>query len=136
MKRLIPLIALVILALAAVAAFGQDDIMILNSKSLGSHERPLVKFTHATHSANIECKTCHHDFDENFNNTGSDGVACSECHGAKPTTKNRVSLANAFHKQCKDCHQLFLSAKRPTGPMICGGCHVRPVQGEPVQAKK
>lgn len=115
-----------LLALAASWAFAQDDIMILNSKALGPHERPLVKFTHGKHSANIDCMTCHHDFDQYFNLKGSEGMACSECHKVVPDAKNPVSLTAAFHKQCKECHNKAAIKGNPKGPVMCGDCHVRP----------
>lgn len=126
MKRLLPCLTLFLAcALCAGLAMAQDDLMILNSKSLGAHERPLVVFTHARHSLNIECATCHHDYDSHFNLKSSEGALCSDCHKAVPDAKNKVSLTNAFHRQCQDCHHKAALKGNTKGPVMCGDCHVR-----------
>ncbi len=126
MKHFKPsLVLLLVCALCApVAALAQDELMTLNSKAMGPHERPLVVFTHGKHSANIECQTCHHDFDQYFNLKSSEGMLCSECHKVVPDAKNKVSLTAAFHKQCKDCHNKAAIKGNPKGPVMCGDCHV------------
>lgn len=126
MKQFKPvLILLLACALCTpLAVLAQDDLMTLNSKARGPHERPLVVFTHGKHSANIECLTCHHDFDKYFNLKSSEGMLCSECHKVVPDAKNKVSLTAAFHKQCKDCHNKAAVKGNPNGPVMCGDCHV------------
>ena len=122
------LILALLLALAASAslAVAQDEIMTLNSKAMGPHERPLVVFTHGKHSANIECQTCHHDYDKFFNLKSSEGMVCSDCHKVTPDAKNSVTLTAALHQQCKACHNKAAIKGNPKGPVMCGDCHVRP----------
>ncbi len=127
MKR-VKLTAILILVLAFAAAglaLAQDDNMVINSKALGQHTRPLVKFPHAKHSDKLaDCTTCHHDFAPNGNRGSSEGQFCSDCHSAQPTAKNSVSLVMAFHKQCKECHRYAAGKGQPAGPVMCGDCHV------------
>lgn len=127
MKR-VKLTAILILVLAFAAAglaLAQDDNMVINSKALGQHTRPLVKFPHAKHSDKLaDCTTCHHDFAPNGNRGSSEGQFCSECHSAQPTARNSVSLVMAFHKQCKECHRYAAGKGQPAGPVMCGDCHV------------
>ena len=115
-----------LLVMGTALAWAQDDVMFLNSVPLGAHERPLVKFTHAKHSAGIKCVTCHHNYDQYFNLVDdSEGMSCQECHKVAPTAKNKVSLTMAFHKQCKSCHEQAIKQGKLSGPMMCGDCHER-----------
>lgn len=133
-----PLLALVLLAMFAAAplAWSQDAIMMINNESLGKHERPLVRFTHENHSEVIQCVTCHHDFDEYFNNTGPQEVKCSECHMADPKSgDNPVPLRLAMHTKCKSCHQGMMAGGKKTGPITCGKCHVWDAQAGGAEKK-
>ena len=114
----------VVLFLAASLAFSQESTIVLNHKELGAHERPLVKFSHEKHSTNIECLQCHHDYDAYHNNKGGDGRPCSDCHG-RPDKKGLLPLSDAFHMQCKGCHEVMHALGKKTGPVMCGECHVR-----------
>jgi len=134
-----PLLALALLAvfLAAPLAWSQDAIMMINSESLGKHERPLVRFTHEKHSKVIKCITCHHDFDEYYNNTGPQEVKCSECHMADPKSgDNQVPLQMAMHAKCKACHQGMMAKGNITGPTTCGQCHVWQDQAKDASTEK
>ena len=113
------------LVLLAGAAYSQDEVMVIKSEILGPHQRPLVVFSHGTHSANIECQTCHHDFDQYFNLKSSEGLLCSECHKAGATPENAVPLVMAMHKQCKHCHLRHTAKSKQASPIMCGDCHVR-----------
>jgi hypothetical protein len=137
LKLMLAVVAL--LALWIAPAWAQDDVMFLNSKPLGPHERPLVKFTHAKHAVGIKCITCHHNYDQYFNLIDdSEGMSCHECHKVTPSAKNRVNLTMAFHKQCKACHELAIKKHKTSGPMMCGDCHERKSSDEflATQAKK
>ncbi len=138
MKHLKLILALLLAgAVCASLAWAQDEFMTLNSKALGDHERPLVVFNHGKHSEKIatNCVTCHHDFTATGDRGSSEGQPCSDCHTAKPTAKNSVGLAMAFHKQCKDCHRFAAEKGRPGGPVMCGDCHVRPENQAKAPAK-
>jgi hypothetical protein len=117
--------ALLIL-LALSSAYSQEDVMVLNTEELGLHQRPLVHFKHAKHTEIIDCSRSHHDFDRFGNNLDGEGQKCSACHRVEATAENGVSLVNAFHVQCKSCHEAFRSRGEKSGPVMCGQCHVRP----------
>jgi len=117
---------LVVLVLAAFvpAAFSQEPVISLKHKEMGKHERPIVDFNHEKHTAKIDCLQCHHDYDAFKNNRGGDGQACQTCHG--PDAKEEmISLKDAFHLQCKGCHENLRNQGKPAGDVTCGGCHVR-----------
>lgn len=120
--RLLP--AVLLFAVFVPLAFSQDSMMTLNDKELGKHERPLVVFNHEDHANKIDCLQCHHDFDAYMNNRGGEGQPCGTCHGPQ-ATKDTKSLEDAFHQQCKVCHEQMRALGRPTGPVICSGCHVK-----------
>lgn len=133
MKHLKPILALILLAVFAAVplAWSQDAIMMLNSEALGKHERPIVRFTHEKHEQVVECITCHHDFDEYYNNTGPQEVKCSECHMAEPgPDDNPIPLRLAMHTNCKSCHQGMMDRGNKSGPVTCGACHVRGASAE------
>ncbi|HYA43231.1 MAG TPA: cytochrome c3 family protein [Syntrophobacteraceae bacterium] len=113
----------VMLALAP-AAFCQDAVMLLYHQEFGRHQRPAVEFGHGAHSAIIDCLRCHHDFDAYSNNRGGEGQPCVNCHDALPEDGS-LSLRDAFHLQCKGCHESFISQGRRAGGVMCGECHVR-----------
>jgi Ni,Fe-hydrogenase I small subunit len=110
--------------LIAATALSQEEIIKLESPDLGDHERPVVQFTHEQHANVLECLRCHHDFDKFNNNVGSEGQSCADCH-AGIGGKNPIRLKDAFHTQCKSCHEQLLSKGAPSGPLMCGGCHIR-----------
>ncbi len=124
MKFAMPVsVILVILALAS-AALCQDTVMVLNHEEFKTHQRPPVVFLHETHAAIIDCLRCHHDFDAYSNNRGGEGQKCLNCHDAYPDDGS-LSLKEAFHLQCKGCHESLLSQGKSAGGIMCGECHIR-----------
>ncbi len=79
--------------------------------------KPPVPFDHKAHAEKRakDCKTCHHK-DE----AGKE-QKCSACHKATAEGKT-VSLKDAYHTTCKDCHKKDASKK---APVKCDGCHVK-----------
>ncbi len=73
-----------------------------------------VAFDHKAHGAVAkDCKTCHHQ-----DQAGKEQKCSSAgCHGDK-TDGKKLSLKEAFHTQCKDCHK-----KMNKGPVKCDECH-------------
>lgn len=117
---------LVILLFAACipAAYSQDALIVLKHKEMGVHQRPPVEFNHEKHTVNFQCDRCHHDYDKFLNNVSSDPQPCSACHGAQ-AVRGMMSLTDAFHAQCKNCHDEMRVRNIPGGPVMCGECHVR-----------
>ena len=116
--------ALMLSVLSVTCAYSQDAIMQLNSQELGAHQRPLATFTHEQHADVIDCLRCHHDFDKYGNNLGSEGQLCSGCH-TQAAGENPIPLQDAFHIQCKTCHDQMLGKEGISGPIMCGECHKR-----------
>ena len=104
-------------------AFSQEDEFFLNHDELEPHQRSLVRLNHERHSDILDCNRCHHEYDENGNNTGEDGQSCSECHSKAGSKENPVPLMKAFHIQCKGCHEKRISRGKSGGPVMCGTCH-------------
>ncbi|HBT82869.1 MAG: hypothetical protein A2091_04540 [Desulfuromonadales bacterium GWD2_61_12] len=104
MKRLVVLLAAVaFLAIGTVvvaANNGPAEIKLANK--MGE-----ITFNHAAHQGKVaDCKTCHHK--------GVEAGKCTGCHGVKPEAP---AAKDAFHKQCKGCHQ------EKGGPTGCKDCH-------------
>lgn len=81
-----------------------------------------VKFTHKKHAETlkIDCLKCHHTWKKGE----TTGKLCMECHKAKTEGKT-LSAKDAFHKDCKGCHDDAKKAKKPAGPTGCTQCHVK-----------
>ncbi len=126
MKLFVSLLALVFMvALAAPMVMGQDETMTLNAAGEGNNERPLVVFNHGTHAETFDCANCHHEYDDKFNKTGSEGGNCADCHEPQATAENSIPINLAYHLQCKSCHVRFIEMDKKSGPVMCGDCHVR-----------
>ncbi len=106
----------VLTALAVALVFGigvavaapPDKVVI---KEIQKMKGP-VPFDHKAHTGIAKnCKECHH-----ADAAGKEQM-CAKCHTAKAEGK-KVSLKDAFHNQCKDCH-----VKGKKGPTKCDGCH-------------
>ena len=72
-----------------------------------------VLFTHLSHtdSYSLECLDCHHNIEDD------DTYNCSECH-EETGDEDLLSRADAFHAQCKGCHEEY-----GAGPVECNSCH-------------
>jgi hypothetical protein len=81
-----------------------------------------VKFTHKKHAETlkIDCLKCHHTWKAGE----TSGKLCNECHKAKAEGK-ALSAKDAFHKDCKGCHDEAKKANKPAGPTGCTQCHVK-----------
>ena len=84
-----------------------EPIRIMFKSSAGG-----VLFDHMGHLSEsdigLDCGSCHHDDED-------DPVSCGECHNED----GDLSRVDAFHGQCKGCHE------EDAGPVECSGCHVR-----------
>jgi hypothetical protein len=81
-----------------------------------------VKFAHKKHAETlkIDCMKCHHTWKKGE----TTGKLCMECHKAKAEGK-ALSAKDAFHKDCKGCHDEAKKANKPAGPTGCTQCHVK-----------
>ncbi len=85
------------------------------------------KFLHYRHSKaqDEKCEKCHHQYNELtkelFYAKGKEGT-CRYCH-KEVTVENRISLRQASHLGCIDCHRKTLAKFDDAGPVTCGGCH-------------
>jgi hypothetical protein len=80
-----------------------------------------VKFTHKKHADAIkDCVRCHHTWKKGE----TTGKQCKECHKAKAEGK-AISAKDAYHKDCKGCHEEAKKANKPSGPTGCTTCHVK-----------
>lgn len=85
------------------------------------------KSLHYRHSKaqNEKCERCHHQYDEVtkklFYAKGQEGT-CRYCH-QDVTAENRISLQQASHLECINCHRQTLAKFDDAGPITCGGCH-------------
>lgn len=119
--KLLPVLLFLIAFVPPV--FSQEPVMVLNHEELGKHQRPTVVFPHEVHSSKIDCLRCHHDFDAYSNNRGGEGQPCVNCHDAHPDDGS-ISLQEAFHLQCKECHETFRFQGKNAGGIMCGECHI------------
>jgi hypothetical protein len=72
-----------------------------------------------------KCEQCHHEYDEKsktlFYAKGREGT-CRYCH-MEETQDNRMSMRNASHTSCVDCHLKTKAKDMTSGPINCQGCH-------------
>ncbi|MDI7260485.1 MAG: cytochrome c3 family protein [Thermodesulfobacteriota bacterium] len=81
-----------------------------------------VTFTHKKHAETLKiaCVKCHHDWKPDQKT----GKLCKDCH--KDKTEGKVlSKKDAYHKDCKGCHEEAKKANKPGGPTGCTQCHVK-----------
>ena len=83
-----------------------------------------VKFTHKKHAETLknDCVACHHEM--KGKKPGEAVKGCKSCHKAKAEGK-AISSKDAYHKNCKGCHDEAKKANKPTGPTGCTQCHVK-----------
>ena len=108
-------------------AFSQyEDIeLYIYRENFNQHTRPLVIFSHMMHEECMDCMNCHHKYDESGENIGGDGGCCSDCH-TKNVGDNPIPLMEAFHIQCKKCHEKEIkTSKNKNIPQMCGQCHIK-----------
>ena len=122
MKKMLLVLSLAVFIFPATLSFSQEEMINLNSKAFIKHKRPVVVFPHLMHEDKIDCSRCHHDYDKYGVNIDEDGKSCSECHNV-PAKDNPVSLANAFHRKCKGCHESINAKEKTNLPIMCGQCH-------------
>ena len=127
MKRTIHLpVMIVFFFLISAPAFSQEDIIQLKLGELEEYKRPLVFFPHKKHEDLIDCRRCHHEYDDFKINNGGEGGKCSECHSTK-NSSDQIPLMKAFHLQCKGCHKEMNGNRSSKLPVMCGQCHKKSI---------
>ncbi|MBW1667124.1 MAG: cytochrome c3 family protein [Deltaproteobacteria bacterium] len=107
------LVILFVVGVVCYAAFPyrapEEPVRILFKSTAGN-----VLFDHKQHASEegygFACTDCHHDLEEQ----GQKPTACTECH----TAKSKVTKEDAFHAQCRACHE-----EGGSGPVKCSACH-------------
>lgn len=111
------------LLFAWISAYSQDEMEFIGNQAFDNPQRTASVFVHDEHNeaAGIdECNVCHHVYDDDgtlLEDESSEDQGCFECHDLVKSGK-KPSLMQAYHFNCKDCHQ-----KEKKGPIMCGECH-------------
>jgi hypothetical protein len=118
------LVGVLILAWAFAVSAQSDVILLDHSGSSLDKERGPVVFPHGLHMNDLDCLSCHHQYQDGENvldagDLDEDTAACSGCHDVKTACR----LMETFHTQCLGCHNKLLDEGEPTGPRLCVGCH-------------
>lgn len=127
-KPIILAVALACLGLLAPGTCPADEAPIrmeVSAQAFDTLRRPAALFDHDTHNDNAgidDCAVCHHVWEDGklVADESSEDTPCSDCHSISAGPDNTVSLANAFHTQCRSCH-----VDKGQGPLLCGQCHKR-----------
>lgn len=126
MKQRIIFMILILAMAASGPAFSQGEKERLDPSAFKMPQRPGAIFSHDDHTQEVQisdnCAICHHVYENKklVPDESSEDNACSDCHSLQPSSENGISLVNAFHKRCRQCH--FASKK---GPVLCGQCHIK-----------
>ncbi|MGD8845510.1 MAG: cytochrome c3 family protein [Desulfobacteraceae bacterium] len=112
-----------------------DDCHTGKEKYLSSRQAMgFDKSLHFAHSqkADNKCEKCHHAYNEDkkelFYDKGKEGT-CRYCHGQK-TIDNRISMRQASHLGCINCHLNTPVNEQVNPPLTCAGCH------DPIEQRK
>ncbi len=121
--KLVGRIGLVLVAVAIVITITWAQTA--PPKAVMEFKSPLgtVTFQHKVHieQHKIACVKCHHTF-----KAGEPVIACSNCH-TKVASGKQLSLKDAVHKTCGDCHKVMIAeGKKPPTPTKCMECHKKP----------
>ena len=123
-------LAFAVAALMGTAAIAQDtksgtvpDSFKIQDPLFKKPKKSAVEFTHKKHSVDhkLACTECHHTYKDGKNvfKDGDKVQKCATCHTSPKKNQGKMlSLYNAFHKNCRDCHK---AAKK--GPQKCNECH-------------
>jgi len=122
-KRGVGLLTVLLLTVfLLVAAYSQEEMVVVDNSIFPNPERVASVFNHEEHNEAAElddCSECHHVYEDGvrLEDESSEDMACSDCHEIE-ASEDQPALMQAFHGNCKGCH---LSDKK--GPIMCGECH-------------
>jgi hypothetical protein len=116
MRKLIILgigVGFLLSVLMVTGVFAKDEVVYDNSYGQ-------IKFNHKKHAETlkIDCIKCHHTWKKG----DTSGQLCKDCHKDKAEGKN-LAYKDAYHKDCKGCHDEAKKANKPAGPVTCTQCH-------------
>ncbi len=100
----------------------EKQIIISSRQPMGFDKS--LHFRHLKAHEN-KCEKCHHEYDQKTKKlfyAKEKEDTCRYCH-RKETQENRISMQQASHLSCIDCHSKNLANKKETGPVKCSGCH-------------
>jgi len=84
-----------------------------------------VTFTHKKHiDLKIDCLKCHHTWKKGE----TSGKLCKDCHKASKEASQDgkgITAKDAYHKDCKGCHEEAKKGGKTAGPTGCTTCHVK-----------
>ncbi len=116
---------IVFLSISFLQTVSQEDVEVIDNSVFDNPIRTSALFEHDVHNEDAEiedCSVCHHVYEDNvlIEDESSEDSMCSDCHLITADEDNLVSLINAFHLRCRNCH-----FEINTGPVLCGECHVK-----------
>ncbi len=118
---------LAVVALGLSFAYAQEEIINLNADPERAGQRSAVAFSHDLHMGLYECLDCHHKYENGVNVLDEDDlveespeVSCGACHDDAAS----IDRQRAYHRQCMGCHIQARKAGEPSGPEMCGTCHL------------
>jgi hypothetical protein len=112
----------------ATREVGPSTVAMQLPPGFGEMQRPAVEFDHRLHTEALgpdSCETCHR--------INGDGTLLP---GLKATLgiDDLDTFVDAVHDTCMDCHKQRSAEELATGPVTCGGCHVKRRPGASVRA--
>ncbi len=105
-------------------AWSQDEMVVVDNSVFDNPQRSPSVFEHDLHNETAEideCSVCHHVYEDGqlVADESSEDMRCSDCHYLEKVD-GQPGLMNAFHANCKGCHEA-----EGKGPIMCGECHVK-----------
>ena len=104
--------------------WSQEDMTVVDNAAFDNPQRTPSLFAHDEHNETAgidDCAECHHVYEDGqlVEDESSEDQSCSDCHSLEGGG-GQPSLINAFHANCKGCHQ-----EQEKGPILCGECHIK-----------
>ena len=121
----LPLALIVGILLVLTTAWSQDEMTVVDNSVFDNPQRSPSVFEHDMHNETAgidECSVCHHVYEDGqlVEDESSEDMQCSDCHDLEKGADDQPGLMNAFHANCKGCHEA-----EGKGPIMCGECHIK-----------
>jgi hypothetical protein len=114
---------------AAVVQSSQEmtELITIENEGYPSKKKGPVKFTHTKHNKDygVTCDQCHHLYKDGQNQwkEGDHVDKCIFCHSPIDDKDKAIRLQNAFHKNCRECHNEMNKSGRGAPSVKCSDCH-------------